>query len=625
MVRAARPVALTLLVVLAGCAGFAGAPGVGPSDRTSPGPATGPDDLDSNSTTPAPLTPPPDAAVDNSERATVVEEGGGDGGGGASGATGGDGAAGGQSMTAAPAMTPAADSAKVGYSVGGAQDATAFRRNVREGYVPQPTDVTYEGLFHDYYFETGATGECAQLFCPAYSRAVTDDPLSNTTERYLTVGLNSNITEEAFERKPLDLVVVLDTSGSMESSFDEYYYDGGTRREVESNQRKMRAATDAVASMTTHLEEGDRLGVVTYSSRARVFQEMTAVGDLDREGFRSRLARVRAQGSTNLDAGMRTARSLLGPDGSANATERETRIVYVTDAMPNTGQTGAGSLQSRLGDMAEENIYSTFVGVGVDFNTELIEAVTSTRGANYYTVHSPNEFDERMDEGFEYMVTPLVFDLNLTVDAAGYEIRNVFGTTDEAASTGRVLHVKTLFPSQSEGGKTKGGVVLLQLAKTGDSPELTLSASYENRAGESFHSNRSITFADHDAPYFESSGVRKAVALQRYATLLRNWAAFERSQVYGVTPPEPDTPDDDIYVRELGTWEQRSVALRVSELYRERFARFQSSFEAQIDALGDESMDRDLGILENLSAASGEPVTVHSPGDGPTSHTPVSG
>jgi Ca-activated chloride channel family protein len=77
----------------------------------------------------------------------------------------------------------------IGLAAGGAQDAIAFRNNVREGYVPQPTDMTAEGLFHDYYFDTGTPQECAQLFCPSYSRAVSTDPLSNEPERYLTVGL----------------------------------------------------------------------------------------------------------------------------------------------------------------------------------------------------------------------------------------------------------------------------------------------------------------------------------------------------------------------------------------------------------------------------------------------------
>ena len=634
MHRALATVAVTLLVVLAGCAGITNAPGAdpgqspgsepggGPGAEPGDGPGSGPSDSPVNHTTPAPLTPPPEAEYTTPETPTGVADA--DGGDGAGGANGGSGGAGGATMTATPMATPAPTQAQsgqqVGYSVGGAQDTAAFRRNVEEGYVPQPTDVTYEGLFHDYYFDTGAAGECEQLFCPAYSRAITTDPLSNDTERYMTVGLNSNLTEASFERKDLNLVVVLDTSGSMESPFNEYYYDGGEKKAVESNQRKMRAATDAVASMTKHLDEGDRLGVVTYSGSARVIQPMTPVDDLDREHFRARLAGIRADGNTNLDAGMRTARELVEPHADPDASERETRIIYVTDAMPNTGQTGADPLQSRLQRNAEEGIYSTFVGVGVDFNTKLVEAVTSTKGANYYTVKSPTQFDERMDEGFQYMVTPLVFDLELAVEAEGYEIANVYGTTEEAASTGEILSVKTLFPSKSEGGRTKGGVILLQLAKTGATPELTLTASYENREGESFASNRTITFEDQPAPYYESSAVRKAVALQRYATLMRNWAAYERSRYYGVTPHEPDEPGDDIVVRELGRWEQESVGLQVSELYRERFDRFAAYFGGEIESLGDEDLQQDLEILELLREY--DPTDDHG---GETTSTPVPG
>ena len=55
---------------------------------------------------------------------------------------------------------------------------------------------------------------------------MTQDPLSNETVRYMTVGLNSGLSKADFERTDLNLVVVLDTSGSMDSSFDRYYDDG---------------------------------------------------------------------------------------------------------------------------------------------------------------------------------------------------------------------------------------------------------------------------------------------------------------------------------------------------------------------------------------------------------------
>jgi hypothetical protein len=151
----------------------------------------------------------------------------------------------------------------VGAAVGGAQDANAFRHNIREGYVPQPTDVTHEGLYHDYYFETNQQRPCKERFCPSYSKATVRDPISGEMERFVAVGLNSGLSKAEVERKPLNLVVVLDTSGSMDSNFADYYYDGSEKRAVEDNQKKLAAATDAVLAMTRQLHARDRLAVVT--------------------------------------------------------------------------------------------------------------------------------------------------------------------------------------------------------------------------------------------------------------------------------------------------------------------------------------------------------------------------
>ena len=70
----------------------------------------------------------------------------------------------------------------IGFSTGGAKDIVNFRENIDNGYLPLPTDVTCEGLFYDYYFDTGLNQPCDELFCPSYSTAVTRDPISHQTE-----------------------------------------------------------------------------------------------------------------------------------------------------------------------------------------------------------------------------------------------------------------------------------------------------------------------------------------------------------------------------------------------------------------------------------------------------------
>lgn len=494
----------------------------------------------------------------------------------------------------------------VGLAAGGAQDANDFRNNVEAGYVPQPESLSTTGLFHDYYFDTGQQRPCDRLFCPSYSRAVTADPLSGETERYLTVGLNSGLSAAEFEREKLNLVIVLDRSGSMGSGFEEYHYDGenGGGERIS----KMTAAHRAVGTLTEHLTADDRFGVVSFGDTARAVVEMGRVGERDMQTVRDRIRGIRPGGSTNFEAGMRTADAMLRPyrnpgDG------REPRVIYVTDAMPNTGQVGGESLREYLGGQADDGVYSTFVGVGVDFNSPFVQTVSAVEGANHYTVDSPRAFDRRMDEGFAYMMTPLVFDLSVSVESEAYEIDAVYGSPTADPNAGELLRVNTLFPSRTEAGRTEGGVVLVKLERTdgpADAP-VTLRASYETRSGERRSSVRTVRFEADEAPTYDSSGVRKAVLLSRYSDLLRNWMAYERAQAAGGDAEFP-SESQGIRHRELGQWEQTSVGLRVSPVYRERIRTFLERFRAEAAALDDADLDRELRVLEWLADERGEPV-----------------
>jgi len=508
----------------------------------------------------------------------------GDGGDGAMASGGGDGGAGGVS---------GGDSGEqVGVSVGGAQDANAFRSNVEEGYVPQPTDMTYEGLFHDYYFDTGSSS-CEARFCPSYSAAVTRDPVANTTERFVTVGLNSGLTESDLERDALNLVVVVDTSGSMDEAFSEYYYDGGERKEVEENGRKMEAARESVVTMLGHLDGEDRVAVVGYDDRARVVQDLTRVDEANRADLRSSVRDLSAGGGTNLDSGIDTAHDLL----SEASGERETRVVYVTDAMPNLGETGASALEERLQEHAKDEIYTSFVGVGVDFNSRLTKTLATIKGANYYSVHSPAQFEERMDEGFSYMVTPLAFNLSLSVQSEGYEIEQVYGSPQADRASGQLMEVKTLFPSRRENNRTEGGVVLLEVERESPDARLALQASYENPGEGERTVTRTVGELDREAPYYGTTGVRKAVVLSEYATLMQNWAAHERTDD-GEAPAATEPIEHQTYDSQ---WEQSSVPLQVTAPYDERITRFLPYYRSHMDALSAERMEEDLAILQALA------------------------
>jgi Ca-activated chloride channel family protein len=501
----------------------------------------------------------------------------------------------------------------IGLATGGAKDINNFRQNINSNYLPLPTDITYEGLFYDYYFDTGLQEPTDKLFAPSYSFAATRDPLSQQTEYYLAVGLNSGMKEEDFTRKKLNLVIVLDVSGSMSSQYDQYYYDRWGQRqyayEGESTARptKMDTAKDAVLKILDQLESGDRFAIVLFNSSAVLVKPMGLVRNTNMRDVQDDVYDINAGGSTNLMAGLETGTGQFRNLLEVNSYDYENRIILLTDAQPNTGDYSSSGLMSAVKNNASSRIYTTFIGIGLDFNSSLIEEITSAKGANYYSVHSPREFREKITDEFDFMVTPLVFNLRLDFESKGWRIEKVFGSPEADQSTGQLMKINTLFPSKSEGGENKGGIVILKLRKMSSSNDdrVYLKVTYEDRNGRS-DSSQEVIQPEATAPeYFDNSGIRKAILLTRYAALLQNWTIDERQHVnYGKTWNPVVNEDAGICIPPdpyLSQWERTSLPLTVSGSYQRVFRSFSQYFANEMRAIGDYTLEQELDILNKLA------------------------
>lgn len=507
---------------------------------------------------------------------------------------------------------PPTSSGSIGLSTGGAKDINNFRENLKNNYFPQYSSLTYEGLFYDYYFDTGKQQETDKLFSPSYSYSVSADPLSGQSEYYLSVGLNSGLKQEDFTRKKLNLTVVLDISGSMSSPFDRYYYDNpASTDQTDINKSKLQIATESIVNMLGHLNKDDRFGMVLFDGSAYLAKPLNLVGGTNMDAIKKHILGLTPQGSTYFEAGYKKATQLYDVIKEYNPDEYENRIIFLTDAMPNVGAISEDSLLKLTEKNAQNKIYTTFIGIGVDFNTDLIDYITKTRGANYYSVHSSQEFKTRMDEEFEYMVTPLVFNLQLNLQSKGFEIEKVYGSPEANESTGQLMKINTLFPSKVSNEETKGGIVLLKLKKISDDTNLTLTTSYEDRNGKVDNDTVSVVFEDKQPDFYQNSGIRKGILLSRYANLVKNWLASEEGKA-APNPPVPlpivinqntgiIIPDDNLYLSFLSKWEHQSTPLTVSQEYKDLFTKFIPYFENEMNAIGDSTMSKEVDILKKLS------------------------
>ena len=500
----------------------------------------------------------------------------------------------------------------IGFSTGGAKDVENFRENIKNGYFPISTDITYNGLFYDYTFDTGKKNESEELFSPSYSTAISKDPISSNNEYYMTVGLNSNIKQSDFSRKKLNLVVVLDISGSMSSSFNSYYYDRPYNDTEENNverdtRSKMEIANESVNILLDQLNDDDRFGMVLFDDKSYLGKPISLIQETDVNALKNHVLEIEPKGGTNFEAGYIKGTTLFNEYKNINSDEYENRIIVITDAMPNLGNTSDRGLLSYVKKNADNKIYTTFIGVGVDFNTELIEILSDVKGANYYSVHSSKEFEERMGEQFEYMVTPLVFDLKLDLISEDYEIESVYGSDTVNKENGNIMNVNTLFPSKtSSNGEVKGGIILLKLKKKSQKKEgkAELKVSYKDRNGTSYDNSQIVQF-NKTEEYYENTGIRKGIVLTRYANVIKNWILYERTQNprFIIMPNrgiiDCNLKEQEIYAL-LGEHERTSVKLSVSETYKELFEKIKNYVIEENKNINDSTLQKEIDTLEIL-------------------------
>ncbi|HEU4429291.1 MAG TPA: hypothetical protein VFT98_11100 [Myxococcota bacterium] len=99
-------------------------------------------------------------------------------------------------------------------SPGGAQDVGHFRGEVAASRIPHPNTLTAEGPLSSHDIVLPASRPCAQLFCLTGA-----DLLEAPHARVLAgIGFATNLEQQGWRRAPLNLVAVVDKSGSMDGA-----------------------------------------------------------------------------------------------------------------------------------------------------------------------------------------------------------------------------------------------------------------------------------------------------------------------------------------------------------------------------------------------------------------------
>lgn len=335
----------------------------------------------------------------------------------------------------------------LGVSPGGSQDVGFARDRIAAGQIPDQEHFTAEGLFSEHTLPlTGAP--CEALLCPR-TAATVHRPYEGDEALLVQLGFGTDVTPETFERPPLELVFLIDVSCSMTGSPLEH-------------------AKEALLAAADHLGPADHAALVEYGSQPVVRARSMPMDDAGREHLRDAVHALAVGGSTDMEAGMRTAYELL--DASRGGQQR---LMIFADAQPNSGVTEQSAFVQLVRDHAADGVGLTFVGVGPALGTELADAIGKVRGGNSVYVGSGG-VEAAFGDDFDYLVTPVAYDLEVALTPRDdHPVGQVYGAPVDGGEVR--LGAATLFLSSQDGGMA----VTLQGVPDGPAALGTMAVSYQ--------------------------------------------------------------------------------------------------------------------------------------------------
>ncbi len=197
---------------------------------------------------------------------------------------------------------------------------------------------------------------------------------------WLQIGLQAGKDAES-RRTPLNLALVLDTSGSMKSS------------------DKLPALRQSLRVFLDSLQPDDIVSIVAYSDEARVLRSAGPVAD--GRWIRETVDGLQPSGYTNLHAGMIAGFQEVERNFDIR---RNNRVLLLTDGVANRGEIRPDKVATDARSYNDRGIYLSTIGLGLDLNDQLLSTLASQGKGAYHFIDSAGE----MDKVFRQEVSGLV-------------------------------------------------------------------------------------------------------------------------------------------------------------------------------------------------------------------------
>ena len=205
----------------------------------------------------------------------------------------------------------------------------------------------------------------------------------------MLIAPKSEIAEK--ERVPRDVVLVLDTSGSMKGS-------------------KIEQAKKALKFCLEKLEKSDRFAIVQFSTMAQTYADgWTDATEENCRKAREWVERFEAAGGTNFSETLGKLFSLKYDEA------RPATVFFVTDGRPTVDVTDAEAIMKIMKENNKRGLRMFTFGVGEDVNTKLLDRMSGDSGGLTEYVRESEAIDAKVTRLFSKMTHPVLTGLALEV------------------------------------------------------------------------------------------------------------------------------------------------------------------------------------------------------------------
>jgi Ca-activated chloride channel homolog len=224
-------------------------------------------------------------------------------------------------------------------------------------------------------------------------------------ELFLDLDLSALAASDA-RRAPINLALVVDRSGSMAGE-------------------KLEHAKEAARGLVSRMRDGDRIAIVTYGSDVTLLVSSTEIGSSSRGSILAAIDTITDRGGTFLSGGFEAGRDEVLRQAQGGYVNR---VILFSDGQANEGVTSIPGLTEMSRESLTRGVHLTTMGVGLDYNENLMTAMAEVGGGHYYFIEDSRSLASIFTRELETLLSTVAKNavLKLTLEP-GVELVELYG------------------------------------------------------------------------------------------------------------------------------------------------------------------------------------------------------